>query len=360
MTIPAPAFVATAIVPNVIGLTDAAAATAITAVGLQVGVTTGIETTTVPVGTVLGQSPAGGTSLAIGGRVNLDVAVAPVAVVPNLVGLTQAVATASITGAGLVVGTVTTQSSAIFPAGTVITQDPVAGKKVPLASAVNLVVSTGAVPTIAATVTRNSSVQATTVASPLIAAAANTLLVAFVSTDAPDPCCAPNTVVNSVTNNNGAMTWTRAVRSNAQLGTAEIWWAFTPVARSGMNVTARLNNSVAASLTVMAFTGAASSLVGAAAVAANAPSGAPSATLVTTRANSLVIGVGTDWDAPRVMTPAAGQTIVNQFNPTVGDTYWTQRTNGIPAAGTSVTIRSTYGATMPDRWNLAAIEIRQP
>jgi len=60
------------------------------------------------------------------------------------------------------------------------------------------------------------------------------------------------------------------------------------------------------------------------------------------------------------MTPAAGQTIVNQFNPTVGDTYWTQRTNGIPAAGTSVTIRSTYGATMPDRWNLAAIEIRQP
>ena len=360
MTIPTPVFVATAIVPNVVGLTDAAAADAITVVGLLVGDVAGVETLAFPVGTVLDQSPAAGTRLTLGGRVNLQVAIAPRGVVPSVIGLTQAVATASITGAGLVVGTVTTQSSAIFPAGTVITQDPVAGKKVPLGSAVNLVVSTGPPPTIAATVTRNSSTQATTISSPLIAAAANTLLVAFVSTDAPDPCCAPNTVVNSVTNNNGAMTWTRAVRSNAQLGTAEVWWAFTPVVRSGMNVTARLNNSVAASLTVMAFTNAASSLVGAAAVAANAASGAPSATLITTRADSYVIGVGTDWDAPRVMTPAAGQTIVNQFTPTVGDTYWVQRTNPVPAAGTSVTISDTYGATMPDRWNLALIEIRKP
>ncbi|HMC69149.1 MAG TPA: PASTA domain-containing protein, partial [Mycobacteriales bacterium] len=322
--------------------------------------TTGIETTTVPVGTVLGQFPAGGTSLVIGGRVNLDVAVAPVAVVPNVIGLTQAVATASITGAGLVVGAITTANSAVFPAGTVISQDPVAAKKVPLGTAVALVVSTGTTPTIAATVTRNSSAQALTISSPLITPGANTLLVALVSTDAPDPCCAPNTVVNTVTNNGTALTWTRAVRSNIQLGTSEIWWAFTPVAHVAMNVTATTNNPAASSMTVMAFTGAASSLVGAASVAANATSGAPSATLVTTRANSLVIGVGNDWDAPRVMTPAAGQTIINQFNPTVGDTYWSQRTGVIPAAGTSITIRDSYGATMPDRWNLAAIEIRQP
>src|SRR5207249_4566915 len=39
MTIPVPVFVATAIVPNVIGLIDTAAAAAITAVGLQVGAT---------------------------------------------------------------------------------------------------------------------------------------------------------------------------------------------------------------------------------------------------------------------------------------------------------------------------------
>jgi Ca2+-binding RTX toxin-like protein len=360
MTIPTPVFVATALVPNVVGLTEEAATAAITAVGLLVGDVAGVETLTVPVGTVLGQSPAGGTRLTLGGRVNLEVAIAPRAVVPSVIGLTQAVATASITGAGLVVGTVTTQSSAIFPAGTIISQDPVGGNKVPVGTAVNLVVSTGPPPTIAATVTRNSSAQASTITSPLIAAAANTLLVAFVSTDAPDPCCAPNTVVNSVTNTNGAMTWTKAVRSNGQLGTAEVWWAFTPVARSGMLVTARLNNGVAASITVMAFTNAASSLVGAAAVAANAASGAPSATLITTRPDSYVIGVGVDWDAPRVMTPAAGQTIVNQFNPTVGDTYWVQRTNPVPGAGTSVTISDTYPGAMTDRWNLALIEIRKP
>ncbi|PYR91633.1 MAG: hypothetical protein DMF84_15990, partial [Acidobacteria bacterium] len=143
MTIPVPVFVATAIVPNVVGLIDTAAADAITAVGLLVGDTVGVETVTVAVGTVLGQTPAAGTRLTLGGRVNLEVAIAPRAVVPSVIGLTQAVATASITGAGLVVGVVTTASSLIFPPGTVISQDPVAGKKIPTGSAVNLVVSTG-------------------------------------------------------------------------------------------------------------------------------------------------------------------------------------------------------------------------
>jgi hypothetical protein len=149
------------------------------------------------------------------------------------------------------------------------------------------------------------------------------------------------------------------VRSNAQLGTAEIWWAYATAAHAAMTVTANLNNPEAKSLTVMAFTGAANSLVGAASGAFNAASGAPTGTVVTTKANSMVVAVGTDWDSPRTMTPAAGQVIVNQFTPTQGDTYWVQRTNIVPAAGTSVTIRDTYGATMPDRWNLAVVEIRQ-
>jgi hypothetical protein len=127
-----------------------------------------------------------------------------------------------------------------------------------------------------------------------------------------------------------------------------------------MTITATTNNSVAASLTVMAFSGAASSLVGAASLAASAASGQPSATLTTTRADSYVFGVGTDWDAPRVMTAPAGQTIVNQFNPIAGDTYWLQRTaSTLPLAGSNVTISDTYGSVMPDRWNLALIEIRR-
>ena len=206
----------------------------------------------------------------------------------------------------------------------------------------DLVISSGVAPTIAATVTRNSSNQARTITSPAITPGANTLLVALVSTDAPDPCCSPNTVVNAVTNNGTALTWTRAVRSNVQLGTSEIWWAFTPVAHATMNVTATTNNPVAASLTVMAFTGAASSLVGAATAAANGPSGPPVASLVTTRANSIVIGVGNDWDGPRVMIPGTGQTMINQFNPAVGDTYWMQRSGVIPAGNTNVTINDSY------------------
>ena len=60
-----------------------------------------------------------------------------------MVGLTQAAATAAIEAAGLTVGTVTPQSSATVPAGTVISQDPPAATAVVAGTAVNLVVSTG-------------------------------------------------------------------------------------------------------------------------------------------------------------------------------------------------------------------------
>ena len=46
-------------------------------------------------------------------------------------------------GCGLVLGTVTQQSSATVPAGNVISQNPSAGDSVAAGSAVNLVVSTG-------------------------------------------------------------------------------------------------------------------------------------------------------------------------------------------------------------------------
>ncbi len=64
--------------------------------------------------------------------------------VPNVVGDTQSAATAAITSAGLVAGTVTMQSSSTVPSGEVISESPVAGTRVAVGSAVNLVVSTGA------------------------------------------------------------------------------------------------------------------------------------------------------------------------------------------------------------------------
>jgi subtilisin family serine protease len=63
--------------------------------------------------------------------------------VPNVVGLTQAAATTSLTTAGLAVGTVTTASSATVPAGSVISQTPGSGTSVAVGSAVNLTVSSG-------------------------------------------------------------------------------------------------------------------------------------------------------------------------------------------------------------------------
>jgi hypothetical protein len=66
----------------------------------------------------------------------------PVAV-PNVVGQTQAAATSAITGAGLLVGTVSTASSGTVAAGSVIGSNPVAGSQVNPGSAVNLVVSSG-------------------------------------------------------------------------------------------------------------------------------------------------------------------------------------------------------------------------
>jgi len=59
-----------------------------------------------------------------------------------------------------------------------------------------------------------------------------------------------------------------------------------------------------------------------------------------------------------VMIPGTGQTIINQFNPTVGDTYWMQ-SSGVVAAPSSVTINDSYAGALTDRWNLAAVEIRQ-
>jgi hypothetical protein len=67
---------------------------------------------------------------------------APVAV-PNVVNSTQAAATTAITGAGLVLGTVTSQSSATVASGSVISESPSAGTSVAAGSSVNLTVSTG-------------------------------------------------------------------------------------------------------------------------------------------------------------------------------------------------------------------------
>jgi len=64
-------------VPNVVNLTQAAAQTAITTAGLTVGTITTANSTTVPSGSVISQSPTGGSSAAAGSAVALSVSLGP-------------------------------------------------------------------------------------------------------------------------------------------------------------------------------------------------------------------------------------------------------------------------------------------
>jgi uncharacterized protein (TIGR03437 family) len=140
-------------VPNVVGLTQAAATTALTGAGLAVGTVTTASSATVASGSVISSSPVAATQVTVGSSVNLVVStgLAQVAV-PSVVGLTQAAATAAITGAGLVVGTVTTASSSAVASGSVISESPVAATQVNVGSSVNLVVSTGPPPFVSITI----------------------------------------------------------------------------------------------------------------------------------------------------------------------------------------------------------------
>jgi uncharacterized protein (TIGR03437 family) len=114
-------------------------------------------------------------------------------------------------------------------------------------------------------------------------------------------------------------------------------------------------------MTVMSFTGVdTSGTNGSGATGAtakgNASSGGPTATLVTTRNNSLVMGVGTDHRNAIARTPGSGQSLVHQYLDPGGNTYWVQTQNALtPLSGTSVTINDSAPTTDP--YDLSILEI---
>jgi hypothetical protein len=206
---------------------------------------------------------------------------------------------------------------------------------------------------------RDNPAAGTSVTSPTFSTTSgNELLLAFVGAD--NPGSSPNTVVNSVAG--GGLTWVLVGRTNAQFGTSEIWRAFASSPLSNVSVTANFSISAPVStLTVVSFTGIdISGTNGAGAVGAtgtaNAASGGPTASLVTTRNNSLVFGVGNDWDQGVARTPGPNQSLVHQYLAANDDTYWVQRQNAVtPLSGTTVTINDTAPTT--DRYNLSIVEI---
>ncbi len=210
--------------------------------------------------------------------------------------------------------------------------------------------------TIDATVTFGRSNNATTVASGTFSTTSpNQLLLAFVATDNHSG----TTTVSNVTG--AALTWTLVRRTNTQRGTSEIWRAFAATTLNGVSVTATISQSVSAAITVMSFSGVdTTGTNGSGAIGStgsgNANPGAPTATLTTTRNNSLVVGVGNDWDNAIARTVGPNQTLVSQYLATIGDTFWVQRTtNPVAVSGTVVTINDTAPTT--DRYNLTIAEI---
>jgi serine/threonine-protein kinase len=81
--------------------------------------------------------------------VNLVIATAPTTVtIPNdIVGKSEADATAQLQGLGLTVDAVSSDDPSSQPAGTVLSSDPRAGSTVPLNSTVTLTLSSGPNPT---------------------------------------------------------------------------------------------------------------------------------------------------------------------------------------------------------------------
>jgi IPT/TIG domain/Bacterial Ig-like domain (group 2) len=148
-----------------------------------------------------------------------------------------------------------------------------------------------------ARVSADSSSAASTISTGAFSTtSSNELLLAFVSADASSKK-SPNTTVTAISG--GGLTWQLVQRTNAQLGTSEIWRAFAKNVLSNVAVTVTLSQSVAKSVTIVSFIGAdptginGSGAIGAVGTA-NAATGAPTASLVTTRNNSWVFGVGND------------------------------------------------------------------
>jgi hypothetical protein len=249
------------------------------------------------------------------------------------------------------VGTVTNAPSATVQAGFVISQNPNAATPVAPGSAVSFVVSTGPPPagiTVGSVVFSDGRNTRTT---PTFSAPAGAVLVAFVAADGPASTGTPQTTTVS----GAGQTWTLVRRVNARAGTSEVWRAIATGAVTNATVTATLQRTgYDASLTVVSFIGASGT---GASAGNNAASGAPTVTLVTTNAGSLVYGVGNDWDGAGARTLGATQTMVHQWVDTgVGDTFWVQaRTGAVAAAGTSVTLNDT--APTNHRWNFASVEI---
>jgi len=133
-------------VPNLAGLTETAALTALTNAQLVARVENK-PSPTVLKGQVMAQNPAQGTKVTTGSTVTIDVSTGPdAAAIPNVVGFTQEAATTALKSAGFTVGTIQQVDDNAQQKGNVLGTDPAVGAVTPFATPVTLKVATGKVP----------------------------------------------------------------------------------------------------------------------------------------------------------------------------------------------------------------------
>jgi beta-lactam-binding protein with PASTA domain len=131
-------------VPDVVGQTEADATVAITAAGLVAGASQAPDDT-VPAGSVISQDPAGGAMAPTGSTVNIVVSTGPdtsTVPVPDVTGQPEGDAQATLEGEGFVV-TSTQQASPDVEIGLVISTNPSAGTEVAQGTTVEMIVSSG-------------------------------------------------------------------------------------------------------------------------------------------------------------------------------------------------------------------------
>ena len=206
-------------------------------------------------------------------------------------------------------------------------------------------------------VSADQSIASSTVSSPVFSTrTSQQLLLAFIATD---NLSSTNTSVTGVSG--AGLTWTLVVRTNDQQGTSEIWRAFAPTILSNVSVTAELSDSVVSSMTVKSFGGVSTSGTGGSGAigaigSGHGSSGEPSAKLTTRANNSMVVGVGNDFDNALARAPAAGQQLLHQFFSPSGDTYWVQSLSSVvPLKGTNVVVGDL--APTSDQYNLSICEV---
>jgi len=135
----------TVAVPTVVGMTEPEASATISAAGLVVGNITTANSDEFEIGTVISQDPSAGGRVEKGFAVNLVISAGIAQVkVPNVVGMTEADAIATIEQAELVVGLpIVREFNKDVPEGTVISSEPVSDVDVPKGSKVAIIVSKG-------------------------------------------------------------------------------------------------------------------------------------------------------------------------------------------------------------------------